>query len=251
MPRFEDILAEEGMEERKLPGSHFGYSAKGLGELDATEYTLVTLAIDESGSVYPYKKGIDDMIKNVIRACRRSPRADNLMFRTLLFHSSVREYHGFKPLTECPESGYDDLVQCGGATALFDAAYNGVEAMTDYAKNLMENDYNVNAILFVITDGQDNNSVATANMVHDAIEKSRNQEIVESMVSVLVGVTSDDNVLDSYLQNVKDGVGFTQYVSIGNASEKNLAKLADFVSQSVSSQSQALGTGGPSQSITF
>jgi len=35
------------------------------------------------------------------------------------------------------------------------------------------------------------------------------------------------------------------------AIEKTLAKLADFVSRSYSSQSQALTTGGPSVSLTF
>ena len=42
----------------------------------------------------------------------------------------------------------------------------------------------------------------------------------------------------------------SQYIDAGAATKGKLAKLADFVSQSVSSQSQALGTGGPSQNIS-
>lgn len=45
--------------------------------------------------------------------------------------------------------------------------------------------------------------------------------------------------------------GFTQYVEVDNATDAKLAKLADFVSRSVSSQSQALGSGGPSKALTF
>ena len=40
-----------------------------------------------------------------------------------------------------------------------------------------------------------------------------------------------------------------KYLSAGDATNGKLAKLAEFVSQSVSSQSQSLGTGGPSQTI--
>ena len=39
------------------------------------------------------------------------------------------------------------------------------------------------------------------------------------------------------------------HIDVGDATPRKLAKLAAFVSQSISSQSQALGTGGPSQNI--
>ena len=42
----------------------------------------------------------------------------------------------------------------------------------------------------------------------------------------------------------------TKFIDAGAANERSLAKLADFVSQSISSQSQSLGTGGPSQNIS-
>ena len=50
---------------------------------------------------------------------------------------------------------------------------------------------------------------------------------------------------------MKTNCGFTQYVAIADANATTIAKLGDFVSRSISSQSQALGTGGPSQSLTF
>ena len=53
------------------------------------------------------------------------------------------------------------------------------------------------------------------------------------------------------IEDFHKAAGFTQYVELGSADEKTLAKLADFVSQSISAQSQSLGTGGPSQSLTF
>ena len=43
--------------------------------------------------------------------------------------------------------------------------------------------------------------------------------------------------------------GLTQYVSIGKATPGKLAKFAQFVSQSISSTSAALGSGAASQPI--
>src|SRR5438128_2007010 len=55
---------------------------------------------------------------------------------------------------------------------------------------------------------------------------------------------------DNLMQLYRDA-GFTQYVEIGDADPKTFAKLAQFVSKSISAQSQSLGTGGPSQSLVF
>jgi hypothetical protein len=43
----------------------------------------------------------------------------------------------------------------------------------------------------------------------------------------------------------------TEFIEIGDATPGQLAKLVNFVSSSVNSQFQALGTGGPSQPVTF
>jgi len=74
---------------------------------------------------------------------------------------------------------------------------------------------------------------------------------MESLVSVLVGVNVQDRRIGAYLQDFKNEAGFTQYVELQNAHAKTLAKLADFVSRSIAAQSQALGTGGASQTLGF
>jgi hypothetical protein len=52
MPRFDEV-----MESRKVPGTHFGYTGTRLADLTgATEYTLVTIVLDESGSTELFKR---------------------------------------------------------------------------------------------------------------------------------------------------------------------------------------------------
>jgi len=249
MPRLG--TSDPTMETHKIGASNFSFSAKRISELGASEYTLVTLIVDCSPSVSDFAADIESMVKEVVKACRRSPRADNLMLRLITFNSTVNEFHGFRPLSECNEDDYNSCIHLAGLTALYDASYNGIQSMVQYGRDLTGQDYDVNGAVFVITDGMDNKSKLTRDMVKDAITSAVNAEAMESIISVLIGVNAHADQLGPYLQEFTTDAGFTQYVEIAKANEKNLAKLGQFISQSISSQSQALGTGGPSQSLSF
>ncbi len=246
MPKFDQ------MESRQVPGTHFGYTGTRLADLaGATEYTLCTIVLDESGSTEPFKNEMENVIKEIVKACRYSPRADNLMLRLVAFGTNYREVHGFKLLQACNVGDYDGVYGNGGSTALFDASCDAIEATKDYAKNLADNDYLCNACVFIVTDGADNASKFGAKQVKDALSKCVQSEALESLVSVLIGVNVNDPYIANFLNDFNKLAEFTQYVELKDASEKTLAKLAAFVSKSISSQSQALGSGGPSASLTF
>jgi hypothetical protein len=238
------------LENFKLPGS-YGYSATKLSDLGATEYTLVTLVVDESGSIEPFKADMINAVKEVVNACRYSPRADNLMIRLVTFANSLKEVHGFKLLANANLSDYDNILNDGGMTALYDATVNSVDATTSYGEQLVKSDFSANGIVVVITDGADNRSSNGVTSVADSIKRATAGEKLESLVSILIGVNvSDPNISDALKTLHADG-GFTQYVELKDATAKTLAKLAQFVSKSISSQSTALGTGGPSKSLQF
>lgn len=231
-------------------GGNFTFSGARVDRLGATEYTLVTIAVDETGSVYGFDKELHQCLVTAVESCKKSPRSDNLLIRVVTFSDrykkGVNEIHGFKPLSEIDPNAYP-AIKPGGNTPLCDACYSGLGAMNIYGKELVDQDYGVNGILFVVTDGGENASTATKTMVRKEAERSVSGEILESMVSVLIGVNAASYVRE--LEDFRKETGMTQFIDAGEATPRKLAKLAAFVSQSVSSQSQALGTGGPSQSI--
>lgn len=245
------MLNNGGLEQAALPTNSYGYSATRLDSLGASEYTLVTVACDTSGSVSAFRAELENALQSIVQACRLSPRADNLMLRLVTFDNTLQEAHGFKLLEQCNVTDYKNVLHSGGSTALYDAAENAISAATDYAARLGASDFAANAIVFVLTDGMDNASVLTPRSVKEAFAQAVTSEALESVVSVLLGVNVQDRTVGGYLQDFKNDVGFTQYVEVGQADPKTLAKLADFVSRSISAQSQSLGTGGPSQSLTF
>ena len=245
----------ETLDQFALPTGTYGYSAISLDDerIGATEYTLVTIVVDVSGSVGGYKTEMEEAIKEIVASCGKSPRKDNLMIRIVTFDDEMSELHGFKLLIDCNPDDYTNCLTIGGCTALFDASNNAIAATNDYAKKLGDNEFDANAIVVILTDGMDNSSnEATSSTIKKTLQASVKEESLESMLSILVGVGVGgwDEVKDA-LSDFQTDAGITQYVEIADANSSTLAKLAKFVSQSISAQSQALGSGGSSQALQF
>lgn len=138
-----------------------------------------------------------------------------------------------------------------GATPLFDATYDAIGATLTFAKNLIDQDFHVNGCVYIITDGDDNRSKVTPQMIAKQCKDALKKEVIESLITVLVGININDPRVKRLLEEFKNEAELTQYVDAGSATAGKLAKLANFVSQSISSQSQALGSGAASQILTF
>lgn len=248
MPR---MMTGDTMEIGKIGGAQaFQFSATRIEHLGATEYTLVTIAVDTTGSVQDFADKLRACLIAAVESCKKSPRSNNLLLRVILFSSSlkngVEEIHGFKPLGEIDPQKYP-VFDPEGTTPLYDASFSAVGATNSYAKKLMGQDFLANGIVFVITDGDDNASSATMKMVRNEMDRGAKGEEIESLIGILVGINVSE--FKSRLEAFEKATGM-KYIDAGDATKGKLAKLAEFVSSSVSSQSQSLGTGGPSQNIS-
>jgi uncharacterized protein YegL len=248
MPR---LGTDDDMETHKIGGGNFTFSGARISNLGATEYTLATIMVDVTGSVSGHEGELLDMLTASVEACKKSPRSDNLLLRVCTFSSmfknGVNEIHGFKPLADINIADYPPF-RVGGSTPLNDACYSAIGATNAYGKQLVDQDFLVNAITFDITDGEENSSVSTPAMLKQEVAKSVSGEILESHVSVLIGINTSGSSA-AMLKQFQQEAGITQFIDAGDVNKGRLAKLAAFVSHSVSSTSQALGTGGPSQQI--
>src|SRR5918993_5585123 len=118
------ILTDAPLDQAAPPNSHYGYSATRLEELGATEYTVVTVACDVSGSTAAFIFDMESALARIVQACKSSPRADNLLLRLVAFDDTLSELHGFKLLENCDPADYGGILRTGGSTALYDAAEN-------------------------------------------------------------------------------------------------------------------------------
>jgi len=242
------IKADDSMQQLLTP-SNFQFSGANFDQLGAAEYTLATVVVDVSGSVASFKTELEKSIKTTVTSCQDSPRCDNLLMRVLSFNHNLNEIHGFRPLADIDVSGYDNCLNPDGSTALFDAVMNAVEASEVYGKQLVAQDIMANAVIYVITDGCNNSGRSTANSVKKAIEAiTKSEKSLESVAVILIMVGYADYNVKAELDDFKTKAGITQFVDITDLFTKTnpakaLAKLAGFISKSVSSTSKALASG--------
>lgn len=253
MPRLD--LNDDTMKTMNLSGpGNFSFSGVKPEELGASEYTLATLIIDHSGSTQSFESDLLSCVKTVLESCKASPRAENLLVRLVKFNQNVTEVHGFKELEEIDVADYPAF-NSTGMTSLFDAVYSSIEATEAYAKLLTAQKYDVNAAIYIVTDGSDNTSTNSIASVSDALKKVVTNETLESMVSFLIGLKDPktgigwEREVGRLLKEFHEEANLTEYVDMGDATPESLAKLAYNISGSISSQSQMLGSGGPSQLI--
>jgi hypothetical protein len=232
----------------------FQFSAVKIEDLGASDYSIVTVVQDISGSVSPFSAEMEACLVKILEACQKSPRSGNLLLRLVSFNDDVHEIHGFRELKTIDPKEYTGILnRCYGSTALMDATLNSAEATEAYGTQLSSMDFRCNGVMFVITDGQDNVSVVARDpkKLAEAFKKIKIGEVaLESFNTVLIGVGTDPNII-SDLKTLTNKAGFDQFVEMGAATAAHLAKLADFISKSISSTSMALGTGQPSQPLTF
>lgn len=232
-------------------GSHYKFSATKNDALGAAEYTLAHLVVDESGSVSGFKAELEKAMLATKQACEQSPRAENLLLRATAFSTTVRELHGFKLLKTIQDADYLGALRLGGSTALHRATHEALETTLAYAKTLADQEFLTNAITIIVTDGEEMEFDVTTDRIAELIRLARaSEKVLESLTVVLVGITSNQ-LTTRKLQDYQKAVGITQFVDVGSATPGKLAKLAQFVSRSISSTSAALGTGQGSKPIAF
>ena len=235
----------------------FGFSAVDPETIDnlEDEYTLVSIAEDVSPSTGMLRDEMCKGMKIVNLACKKSPRADKMMIHCTKFGSDIEETHGFKPVNDIDENDYTPSQSIGGSTCLYDAIFNGIAAIARYAEILDKSDVGSNGICFVFTDGMDNSSSIGPKTILDKIEEIKMKEILESVKIIIIGFNDPKSSYSSqvadYLDALVKDLNLDQYVDVGAMTPEQAAKVFGFVSQSISAQSQSLGTGGASQNLTF
>jgi len=248
-------------EQHASPTGNYGYSAAKMEDLGASEYTLVTIVCDASHSVSTFKDDLEATLAKIVEACKKHPRSDNLMIRLVQFGTQnqssrikdIHEIHGFKLLSQIGDDDYDGCINLGVFTPLYDGVENSVAATSDWARQLDENDFTVNAVIYILTDGRENRSQSGIGEVCESLQKAMTDEDapLESLITILIGVNIEDTIVSDDLSRFKDEAGLTQFIEVKKADAKTLAKLGDFISHSISAISTSLGTGTPSQPVSL
>lgn len=251
MPKYGDDIS---LEQHKV--GHFGFTAVSLDDLEASGYTLATIVCDRSGSTSGFQQPMEAALKASVEALRRHPNSESIMLRVVTIDSDCEEQHGFIPLPDIDLNRYDGMLSPRGMTALFDGCVNAAEAACGYGAQLLRDRFNANGILIVITDGANNAGrfPDPSDVIHvrKSFDQATQRESLESFVTILIAVNTNAADFAAALRSFHDQAGFSiPMIELADATPATIAKIGKFVTDSISSTSTALGTGGPSQSISF
>lgn len=238
-------MSEEFEVQNFQTNSGFHYSALTIDDLSAfgaSEYTVATVLFDWSGSVQSFESEIKEVMPTILDACKAHPRSENVLLRVLTFNSrAINEVHGFLPVNSIDVAEYAKTGTPYGGTPLRDATMNAIESLNQYAVQMVKGQFTVNAVLFVVSDGAENDSrvIRSDSEVKKAMDILRLNDPLESFTSILIGV--NDATCRAELLTFKNDAGFDDYKSIQDVTKGGLAKMANFVSQSISTASKNLG----------
>jgi hypothetical protein len=220
---------------------NFGFSAVSDRYLDAAEYTLVQLSIDVSASATGWQSWMEEAVRRIVAAGASSSLKDNLMVRLVAFGNAPYEVHGFKPVAECDPADYQDILFAGGATAVYDAAIDAAEAVGHFGHYLTEQGIRANAVVAVVTDGMDGQSMFRSKDVGKAMAKASRDENLVSLTSLLAGAC--DKGIDEVsrcLGRFRRDSGFYQYMELRRMDEETLREFVASVVAAISSAGETL-----------
>jgi len=246
-------LADEMM---SFQVGQFAFTGAGLEKVAnySTQQTLATIMVDLSGSMGGFEDQVKKMLVLSVKSLKKLDYRDSIMLRVVYFSSrdsyssGIREVHGFTPIMDIDEdTAYFDIKAAGG-TPLNDVWTSSVAATISYGETLGNNEFLVNGIEICITDGCESGaSRSTESDIKSANLEATTSEKLESNISILVGINSDN--CDRELEMFKNNAGIDHYLKAGDVNDKTIARLVGYISASVSSQSQAVGSGSPSQAV--
>lgn len=226
---------------QSLQYGQFKFTTVALDTLETDMVTQVLIVVDVSDSVKPFVRDLEDCIDKIIEGCKLCPNHDQLHVRVLAFSDDVMEITGFLPIAS--HTTFKNRLKTYNMTALVKATLDGLSSIQGYAQALKKADYVSSAVMVIITDGADNNSRPhTVGEIRDLVVKMLEIErSVDHLQTILVAVNAAQCV--SYLKEFRDQAKLDEFIDLGDVTPRKLAKLAEFVSTSVSSSSKALNAG--------
>lgn len=199
-------------------------------EIEIDETINAVFIVDTSSSVAAYVNELNNAFNDFVQTMQKSHVADKLFVSIIEFNTRIDVKSGFQPITNIPVHDFSKSVQ--GVTTLYDAVKLGIENAIDYRRNLENSGVETKTLIFVITDGEDNNSKNPPRVVKRMIDDLKADErSAFSFTSILFGVgTSGD------FKRAQKAMGIEHLAQIGTSGQ-DMRKMIGFISQSISSVS--------------
>ncbi len=212
-----------------------GANGKAAEEIDATDVTLVTLVIDNSGSIQ--FGGLDEAVREgqnaLLDTLSQSKQNDSILLAQWKLGVEAELVHSYLPLDEAVRLDTRNYHPNDG-TALYDVWMSALASNVAYAQTLAATGTLVNAIALIITDGRDEHS--RQHLARDCAELAKDLLASETFHLAFVGVGSKKT-----FKTVAEEMGFPKgSVLVADATASEVRRAINLASQSMVRASQGL-----------
>lgn len=200
-----------------------------VDDVMASEVILITLCIDKSGSVSSYAKELSDCVNGYVSEMKNSHHAPKILVQLIEFDSNVDIIHGYKPISEMGSIN----IKAGSCTALYDAVLVAMKNSLSYQTKLQDDaGLDCKNIVFIVTDGGDNNSNSRPEESKAIIDQIiREEKNFNSFCSIIVGVGESNR---SCFEKAQKEMGI-QNLKVISDSAKAIRDVIGMLSASTSS----------------
>ena len=132
-------------------------------DIDSEEVTLVSVVLDESGSMYSHREAVIEAFNEwFLKPIQGARNAESILVSAWTFSDmdgkdAVRLLHGYTPVPDCPKLTKSKYKPDGG-TPLFEAIHHTLTGMIAYAATLADAGTRTKCIVIVLSDGWENAS---------------------------------------------------------------------------------------------
>ena len=201
-------------------------------ELQTSETINAVFVIDVSPSICSYEKDLNAALRDFTETMQKSHVAPNLLVSIIEFNEDVKVKSGFQFIHDV---NLDTFRGHGVATSLYDAVHVGMKNAIEYKKKQQAAGITCKTIVFIITDGEDNNSsyssADSVKKMHEDILKSEKDAF--SFTSILFGVGNESN-FEAAATHM--GIPSERVARVGKTGAE-IRKMINFISSSISSVS--------------
>jgi uncharacterized protein YegL len=212
-------------------------------KVEVEEVINAVFAIDVSGSIGSCVKDLNNALNEFTERMQKSHAKDKLFVSRVDFNSVVEVAHGFKPISELQHVDLSNKVNgpYNGSTKLYEGVKTALKNALDYRASLEQGGINVKTLLFIITDGDDNDSPSSSasdvkNMIAELQREERN---IFSFESIIFGVGSSGS-----FEEAQREMNIHHLAKVGTTADE-IRKMINFISSSVTSVSTGGGISAP------
>lgn len=197
-----------------------------VDKLENEHTTLISLGIDESGSMTPYEDVVRENLRKFQSSLIGSKQCDEMLVSVTRFNGDIHG-SGFQLV-------YDilDFYSADGMTSLYDTIIVMKNQLISYSEQLKNNGIRVKSVCVLFSDGEDTSSVSKIRDANDAVAEMLKQEIVVAFVAFGSGAKGIAQQL---------GISESNTLEV-NSTVSELRRAFDVLSKSAISVSKNIGT---------